>query len=537
MNRYKFIDADIPKVKKFLKSGKGVVPNWAKKYRDELTVKGNTIYYQDKEIVTQEKISDFLRDKIMSKDATIPFGRDSAYYKLKCVGIPRRKLMDWLRSQKTLAETKPKLAKPKVAGGKKYKKITLESDLVFVRRQDVIKANKKFQNDELKNETYIICTTEINSGLTKLDYLQNKSESNSALEKHIKWFMKKFKLKNGKQLSLQTDAGSEYSLKRIRKLIPDYKFVSSGKYVERKNSQIQANLFRILKNRQAVTLKSAVEKAQNMANNTLNRIHKKTPLEVVEEKSNDDIIKQHNATRKSYQKGDTRKEFEIGDYVRVQADEKTLAKMDYKVYKSKTFEDKVRQITHKTKKSIPTKYRVGRKWYLQDRLMKAQPVDQKSELLKKKRDLELKQDDEQKHKDQLDYAKALDVVKEEEKKTKVQGILRKGSKFVKKLQAMRKKDEEALQAIEDAEEEYQQEQEQKKKPKLPKLPKPKLKKKIKKKSKTLVEYQQEQEYKQEQEFKKKKRKLPKAAQKLKKKLIKKKRWGKKYEDDDEDFTL
>ena len=289
MNRYKFVDADIPKVKKFLKSGKGNVPNWAKKYRDELTVKGNTIYYQDKEIVTQEKMSDFLRDKIMGKDATIPFGRDSAYYKLKCVGIPRRKLMDWLRSQKTLAETKPKLAKPKVAGGKKYKKITLESDLVFVRRQDVIKANKKFQNDELKNETYIICTTEINSGLTKLDYLQNKSESNAALERHIKYFMKMFKV-TGKQLKLQTDAGSEYSLKRIQKLIPDYKFVSSGKYVERKNSQIQANLFRILKNRQAVTLKSAVKKAQDMANNTLNRIHKKTPLEVVEEKSNEDII-------------------------------------------------------------------------------------------------------------------------------------------------------------------------------------------------------------------------------------------------------
>ena len=197
--------------------------------------------------------------------------------------------MDWLRSQKTLAETKPKLAKAKVAGGKKYKKITLESDLVFVRRQDVIKANKKFQNDELKNETYIICTTEINSGLTKLDYLQNKSESNAALERHIKYFMKMFKV-TGKQLKLQTDAGSEYSLKRIQKLIPDYKFVSSGKYVERKNSQIQANLFRILKNRQATNLKSAVKKAQDMANNTLNRIHKKTPLEVVEEKSNEDII-------------------------------------------------------------------------------------------------------------------------------------------------------------------------------------------------------------------------------------------------------
>ena len=181
----------------------------------------------------------------------------------------------------------------------------------------------------------------------------------------------------------------------------------------------------------------------------------------------------------------------------MQADEKTLAKMDYKVYKSKTFEDKVRQITHKTKKSNPAKYRVGRKWYLQDRLMKAQPVDQKSELLKKKRDLELKQDDDQKHKDQLDYAKALDVVKAEEQKTNVQGILRKGSKFVKKLQAMRKKDEDALKAIEEAEEQYEKEQAKKKK----------------------------------------KRKLPKAAQKLKKKLKKKKRWGKKYEDEDEDFTL
>ena len=492
INRYKFLEKDIPKVKKFLKTGKGNAPNWAKKFKDELSVKGNTLFYQDKEIVTQEKMDDWLREKIMSKDATIPFGRDSAYYKLKCVGIPRRKLHDWLRAQKTLAETKPRLAKPKVAGGKKYKKITLESDLVFVRRQDVIKANKKFQNDDLKKETYIICTTEINSGLTKLDYLQNKTETNAALERHIKWFMKMFKV-TGKQLKLQTDAGSEYSQKRIQKLIPDYKFVSSGKYVERKNSQIQASMFRILKNRQATTIKDAVKKAQDMANNTFNRIHKKTPLEVVQETPNEDIIKRHNATRKTYQKGDTRKEFAVGDFVRIQTDDKTLSNMEYKVYKSKTFENQVRQITHKTKTAIPPKYRVGRKWYLQDRLMKARPVDQKSEQLKTKRDLQLKKEDAQKQKDQLEYAEAVDVVKKEEEKTNEQGVLRRGSRFVKKLQAQRKKDEEALRLIEEAEEEYEKEQELKKK--------------------------------------KKKRKLPKAAQKLKKKPKKKR-----YEDD-EDFVI
>ena len=477
INRYKFKDADIVRVKKYLKSGTGNAPNWAKKFKGDLSVKGNTVFYKGKEIVTQENMDDWLRKKIMGKEAAIPFGRDSAYYKLNCIGVPRRKLMEWLRAQKTLAESKPKLAKPKVQAGKKYKKITLQSDLVFVRRPDVIKANKKFQNDELKLETYIICTTEVNSGLTRCDYLQSKSETNSALERHIKYFMKMFQV-SGKQMKLETDAGSEYSQKRIKKLIPDYKFVSSGKYVERKNSQIQANLFRLLKNRQATTLKEAVAKAETMANNTLNRIHKKTPLEVVQEVSNEDIIKKHNSTRKTYQKGDTRGEFQVGDFVRIQADEKTLSKMDYKVYKSKTFSDTVRKITHKTKKSNPAKYRVSGRWYLQSRLTKAQPVDDKSEALKKTRDDELKNKDAAARKDQLEYVKAADVAKEADRKAGFR-VLRKREEFVKKLQAQREKEDAIDKIIEAAE----------------------------------------------------KRKLPKAAMRLKQKLKKKR--SKRYEDDED----
>ena len=157
LNRYKFYEKDFPAAKKYIKSGKGKAPNWCKKFKDKLQIKGSKIFYDEKEIVPLEKVDDYLRSKLYSKDATLPFGRDSAHYKLlqTCVGIPRRKLMEFLRAQKTLAESRPSLPKPKVRSGTKLKKLQIETDLIFVRRNDIISANPKFQDESLKKETYI----------------------------------------------------------------------------------------------------------------------------------------------------------------------------------------------------------------------------------------------------------------------------------------------------------------------------------------------------------------------------------------------
>ena len=145
MNRFKFKEADFPGAIKYIKTGKDEInaPNWAIKRKADLTVKGKTVFFKGLEIVAEEKINDYLREKIYSKDANIPYGRDSCFHLLKTtvVGIPRRRVMDFLREQKTLGEQRPAVAKPKVKSGPKLKKLTLETDLVFVKRDDVIKAS------------------------------------------------------------------------------------------------------------------------------------------------------------------------------------------------------------------------------------------------------------------------------------------------------------------------------------------------------------------------------------------------------------
>ena len=279
INRYKFLEKDLPNVKKFLKSGdESGIPGWALKFKADLSVKKGKLMYLDKEIVARERVTDYLRDRIYSKDAALPFGRDSAHYTLlkTTVGISRRNLMEFLRAQKNLAESKPSLAKPKVKSGIKLKKLTLGTDLIFVRRNDLIKSNKKFHDENLKDETYIITTVENASGLVRLSYLQSKDQTNAALEKHIHWFAKIFNVK-ASSFAIESDKGSEYSMKRIKKLCPDYKFVPSQATCERKNRQVQANFFRILKNRQATTIKSALQKAEDMCNATFSKKHKRTP--------------------------------------------------------------------------------------------------------------------------------------------------------------------------------------------------------------------------------------------------------------------
>ena len=321
MNRYSINQSDISAAIKYIKTGEDKLsaPNWVIKYKADLSTKNGKIFYQvDREVIPKERVSDYLREQIYSKDAKIPFGRDSSYYQLvkQCVGVTRRVLMEFLRSQKSLGSTRPSLAKPKQMSGIKIKKLTLETDLIFVRRPDLVKANKIFADQVDKLETYILTTVEKSSGLTKLAYIQRKSDTNEQLEKQIKWFAKKFKVKTS-DFAMRSDKGDEYNMERLKKLIPDYKFVKTAQSCERRNRLVQQNLFRLLKNRQATTVKDAVRKSQVLINKTYNRIQKKTPNEVVEEQKHDETLTKFNSKRKTFEKGDKRKEFAVGDHVRV----------------------------------------------------------------------------------------------------------------------------------------------------------------------------------------------------------------------------
>ena len=64
MNRYKFNKDNIKNAIKFVSGKANTGPSFAKKFKDELSVKNKKLFYNEKEVVPAEKVDDLLRSKI-----------------------------------------------------------------------------------------------------------------------------------------------------------------------------------------------------------------------------------------------------------------------------------------------------------------------------------------------------------------------------------------------------------------------------------------------------------------------------------------
>ena len=250
MNRYKFTAKGISEAVKFLKNNSDSGPNWAVKYKDDLKVKGNDVYYKDKKIITKDKVDKVLRKEIYKIDADIPAARDSAFHLLKAkyTGITRRHLMKWLQAQKSVGETRPAVAKAKRSAGEKMKTYTFETDLIFLKRKDVIQADDKFEMkklDVLPELMYIVSTIEKVTGLSRLTKCYKKEPAivTPIVEKHIKEMCVLLQTKPV-ECNLRSDQGLEFNHKRLAKLVGKTKHVPMGPHVEAVNSRAQTQLFR-----------------------------------------------------------------------------------------------------------------------------------------------------------------------------------------------------------------------------------------------------------------------------------------------------
>lgn len=408
MQRYRFHEKDWPAAIAFIKKGKKTVdtPNWAVKFKHELSVKGRSIYYKKtQEVVPKERVNAFLRKKIYDKSATCPFGRDSAFHILKqeSIGVGRRPLMEFLRSQKSLGQVRPAVAAPKQKSGRRLKNYECEVDLVFLKAQDVRKMNTRIADTLEKELSYICVMVEKSTGLTQCTFikapkswkhhdeikLKGQKIVMPIVKKQLAAIAKALKV-DQKSIVVSMDKGTEFSKKQLEKIAKKVNLVPMGPSVEKRNQTAQRNLFRILKNRQAKTIEQAVEKTQNMINNTYSKIQKMTPNESagIGIKA---ALNKYNGSRKKYIQGDTRSELEIGDFVRllIRAPKTGL---DYKSYKDLNYGKQVYQITKKTKTN-PTKYRVNKKWVTIDKVIKSAPRDKESEtLIKERKDEEKKED-------------------------------------------------------------------------------------------------------------------------------------------------
>lgn len=419
MNRYKFTEPVLKKAIAFLKKKKGKPAVWVVKYKDDLVVRGTKLFYKERQIIPLEKINDVLRDELYKKDGDTPSGRDSAFHILKqrYVGISRRTVMDFIRRQKPLGEVKAALNRPKQSGGEKMKNYVFETDLVFLKKTDLENANKRFIRKEIPDLSYFLSTVEKVTGLCRFDYIFTKKPAivTPLVIKQCKEMVKLLKT-TLKKCDLRCDKGKEFDIKTLGTEFKEALNVSKGHHVENKNSQFQTNFFKIIRQRKAHTIDDAMQQAEKLLNNTYNRIHKKTANELVERSDEKEDLKEYNTTRKTFIAGDKRKPFEVGQHVRLLIKEK-ITGIAYKKYKNQTYSEAVYLIKKITKKSVPRKYYVKGKWWLQSDLLKSAPRDKKSIALVKERDVEFKQ----KHdKERKEHEKnRLAQIKEEERLKKI----------------------------------------------------------------------------------------------------------------------
>jgi hypothetical protein len=399
LSRYTIKKADFPAAIKFLagKSFKKDSPSWAVRNKQFLQVVDGKVRYNNKGIVADEDIDAYLRGLVFNKESKSPLSRDGMFkhiQTLNVAGISRRRVAQFLKGQSVVVKGKPAEPVPKHSG-KKLKRYHIETDLIFVRRKDVIRANKHFVNDvSLRNEnaegqekdlTYLISTIEKITGLTRIHWIGSKlaEKVTEVVIRQMKSIAKSLKTPL-KEFDLSSDKGGEFSQKRLEKLVHTYKRVPTGASVEKRNGDIQRVFFQMLRARRGKTIPSLVNLTEQITNNNYNRIIGKSANRAVkEEKKSEDLT---NYNKKRQKAGKDLKKMEVGEFVRIRLlktqKEKGLA---YKSYKNMLWSDSVHKISAKSKRA-PVKYRVNGKWYLSSMLMKSAPIDQKSEAIIAERD-------------------------------------------------------------------------------------------------------------------------------------------------------
>ena len=471
INRYKITKADVAQAVKFLKTKKGhldVAP-WVEKFKANLSVKNGKLNFDGKEVVPREDVDAYLRRRLYSKaDDAIQMSRDGAHYQLlkETVGITRRKLMEFLKAQRTLGETRAALPKPKSTAGKREKGFVLETDLVFIRRDDLIEANPRFEKKDPPREQYALVTVEKATGLCRITNVLVKEAEvvTPEVKKHIEWFAKKLKVP-AKQFELRSDKGGEFNHKDLATVVGKTKYIPMGPSVERKNRQIQQNFYRILRNRQALTVKNGLAKAENLANNCYSRIQKATPNEAAEQ-AQEETLKKYNKKRATYQSTSKRKPLEVGELVRIQKKTIKDSAVGYKSYKNMTYSAEVYVIKKRTK-SVPYRYWLGRgvgRWINGDLLLKTKSRDKVSDKLIESRDETQKAADKAEKKRQQEEA---DKEREANRKrlAKKKGVkpsMKKSEDNIKKIRAAEKRGEEIDRQIEEAQREYEKKHNMKK---------------------------------------------------------------------------
>ena len=265
------------------------LPPWG----DKLRIKGEKLYWEDKEIVPSEDVTKWLRDRVYSGKA-INLSRDSGYTDYvarESMGVSRRAWHSFLKGQDTHQRLAARPKNAKLRGQKIKIKGHTQADLIEVKAVDV---------PSRKKDTYIMVLIDRLTSYTealRVDTKQVSPKGRGTLTVMKELMTRMEKALDTKVKILETDAGGEF----LGAMIPWLKSKGITKEIlpvchacEARNGFLQRKLYSLIMMGEKGGFDALLSKALRIVNNTTSGIHglrpvdaAKAPAAEIEKKFND----------------------------------------------------------------------------------------------------------------------------------------------------------------------------------------------------------------------------------------------------------
>jgi len=353
INRYKITAKGIEQAKMFLdgKITKSKAPKFAQAFENDLKFVGKKLYYKNLRVIPMELLESTFRNAVYKKNSTIPLNRDQGYQAISKIiaGAPRRKWAEFFLKQNYLRKTDPLPRADKKSGRAAKNLLEFEADLMEVMPKQLPDSLKK----KIKH-SYIVTVVHRVSSFTKLLWAPNKRPLTITplIIKAITEICALLRQPIAGTVVI-SDAGHEISGPRLKRVKIKHIIQKLGHSVEARNGVARRTLFKVLAAKRG-GFESSLKQTEKILNNMASKIHKnKTPLEVVQQSSEESIGNFNSKRQRST--ANNRPALKVGDRVR-----RALRQKKNVMYKSNSgvqWDPKTYKILGVTKKQ-PHRYRL-----------------------------------------------------------------------------------------------------------------------------------------------------------------------------------
>ena len=343
-------------------------------------------------VVPEEQVEKYMRHSLLSKDSTMPHGRDSAYHHIhrETATISRRRMYAFLEKQGILQVTKNIPNESKKGGIFLKKRGYLEMDLVEGRGIDL------YKYFGARGDWYWLAVVDVLTGYGIVALSRTKAAA--AIAKKLDQVLDVMEHKLGtKATQISADHGREF-FAEVRVLLKKrrirIKQVPKGSRVEKFNQDYQRNFYRLLRMRRG-NFSELEKQALKLTNNTRNKNLKMTPEEALS-KPDAELVGPYTHGREAHEKfkGKTPK---VGDkcryLIKMRKNIRPILKIGskartYKSYHGRHFSKQVHKITRVLSQRTddegnptgpPSRYLVDGTWRHRDQILLVSGTDSETD--------------------------------------------------------------------------------------------------------------------------------------------------------------